>query len=347
MNSTEILDKLAKKSKLTDIQRYECTKHLWGYLSSDGDVNQLAEYLVRFDKIINIRFFTEYINKMSPEQFQDIHQAMRQTDVYKNNVKYTGTMRGFICYAMAEKENNIYAEQIFIQSIIDVAKSQQYPDTLIKCFKENVEKILGIEKTRALMDKYSHSEVIINFLNAIYYKIYPANNPLIPKPNENIKPTIDYSPVTATDGQANKLYIDIKTIHYEVNEIINALKVENGTIAFLRKEVLQLKTEISSLQDKIKDKNNELKKYHEDITKKDDEIKTLNEKLVLSMQMDLIAQNQEILTLKNSLIKTLKLEYDDLLNLKNLECSKDNYNLLISCLEQVFLKLKRFDIIFE
>ena len=75
----------------------------------------------------------------------------------------------------------------------------------------------------------------------------------------------------------------------------------------------------------------ELEKMQHENSKQNEKITDLTERLKSSMQMDMISQSQELITLKADLANSLKLEYADYLN----------------SLTRIFRTLRRFGIMID
>jgi len=176
-----------------------------------------------------------------------------------------------------------------------------------------------------------------------------------------------------TETKMSPIAIDfIESINREAMKFTQTLNEYAEKVKLLEKQIqdrdlnnTKLQRELHSQQAKLK---TEQKKHEEELYERDKQIKHLNsdlekkkteceekenaivdltERLKVSLQMDSISQNQELITLKKEIVKDLKLEYLDFVKYKDVEYSSDNYEAFRGSLIRIFKALKRYDIVFE
>jgi chromosome segregation ATPase len=115
----------------------------------------------------------------------------------------------------------------------------------------------------------------------------------------------------------------------------------------LRAEIESKGKEIVDLQAEIESKGKEIEDLQAEFKGKDDEIADLKSRLKTVLEMDMSANSQEILTLKNDISRYLEIEYENFKASKDKEYSKDLYEAHYASLFRIFRTLKRLGIKFE
>lgn len=148
----------------------------------------------------------------------------------------------------------------------------------------------------------------------------------------------------------NKLLVDSNN---EIDKLFNKVFIKNQTLTKLE-EALNLKN--NELNEKIEENKlnyrrvleleYEMNKLKATMKEKEEENIDLRERLKLSFSADEISKNQEIVTLKNNISKSIRLQYDDFIENSSAECTEDNYEALKVIINQVFRALKKYGIEF-
>lgn len=148
----------------------------------------------------------------------------------------------------------------------------------------------------------------------------------------------------------NKLLVDSNN---EIDKLFNKVFIKNQTLIKLE-EALNLKN--NELNEKIEENKlnykrvleleYEMNKLKATMKEKEEENIDLRERLKLSFSADEISKNQEIVTLKNNISKSIRLQYDDFIENSSAECTEDNYEALKVIINQVFRALKKYGIEF-
>lgn len=165
------------------------------------------------------------------------------------------------------------------------------------------------------------------------------------------------TPLKADDSavtQTTELLKLLERSHCEAQKLFQTLNQSNGAIMTLREQVGDRDNCIAKLDAEIQERDKQIADLHSVAAKARDmndelqsKISDLTERLKLSMQMDTISQNQELITLKSDLLNSLKLEYDDYLHDKDIECNSDTFGAFRSSLTRIFKTLRRFGIVFD
>ena len=150
---------------------------------------------------------------------------------------------------------------------------------------------------------------------------------------------------------ARELLEILQSANQEVSKLLNNVFIKNHTIGNLQdklyvrfQEINQLKEEIENKNTSLSSLNNTIDSLKKDLDKKEEEIKDLRGRLKLSFDADEVSKNQELMTLKNDIALSVKLQYADFNEQKNENCNEDNYEALKVILNQVFRILKRYGI---
>jgi uncharacterized coiled-coil protein SlyX len=150
---------------------------------------------------------------------------------------------------------------------------------------------------------------------------------------------------------AEELLKMLSSASREASVLLQSLSGSNGTIALLRNDVANRDARIVELSAAVAERNHDIEEMRRNISELQQSVHKseahnadLSERLKTSLQMDSITQNQELITLKNNLQNSLKVEYADYIANKDSEFNPDTYGALVGSLARIFKTLRRFGI---
>ena len=183
---------------------------------------------------------------------------------------------------------------------------------------------------------------------------------IVKKCKVNDSPNISNSPIIKT---IDKLRREIEESIYTNSEELSKINEKfDQEIQKLQNELLETKSKITSLQSIINQKNEQVRELEikvfdtqksnsvletklnntqEELILNRKKVNELSDQLKTAIQMDGVSQNQELISLKDNLKKSLKNEYIDFKYMSNREYSEDNYKAFNASLMRIFRTLKR------
>ncbi|MDR0652446.1 MAG: hypothetical protein LBG12_03965 [Synergistaceae bacterium] len=372
---------VGKKPHMTDRDSREAAVLLLELYSYARDKEMIADFIMNLKPAVCLYFFEKAAETMEIEEIESLQAAVCGTEAYKKNTNRAGTIRGFIFAAVLAERDTAIARAVLMRTLADAEKDGKFSEAVVKSFKTNVLAYYGMEAIEALGDKeWENPEMRDRFArfmqtvgssDAMAVRGKKSQEPIkTTRPlktiagkaesesRTNLAPTVNTHPEAAlspADEKAHSLTAEIlKTLESSAREariLLGTLNESNGAIANLRQQITERDSRISELSSALSERDGEIDCLRQDkinaeqtISDKDARISDLREQLRLSMQMDNISQNQELITLKSNLANSLKMEYADYLNSKDSECNSDNYAALIGSLTRIFKTLHRLGI---
>lgn len=126
----------------------------------------------------------------------------------------------------------------------------------------------------------------------------------------------------------------------------NQLTMEAMVVSIARRdeEMNTARENLTEKEKRISSLVNDIKEREKAFIAQKQQIEDLTERLRMSMQMDDISKNQELLTLKNDISDALKLDYADFIKSKEKPYDPDLFDAYRLTLSRIFKLLKRFGI---
>lgn len=369
---------LLKASKITDEQSKEAAMHLLSFYLKTKDDAKVAEYLMKFKQTVCMYFFEEAVKTLESEvQLQSIHSAMCETEDYKKNVNHVATTRGFIISGVLIKNKVSIARTVLMNTIAAVEKDSKFSDTVVNKFKQNVlENNVLLKSIDDLNNKpwenKENMKRFLNFMETVRNNLFPCISFREAEDTASVQPTSITTEISVNSKSKEKLKVEsIPTIDItvdlaaelikklsiaskEASILIQSLSDANGTIDLLQKDIMNRDSRIAEFSAELNEKNRTITDLQRKLNERqqlvqecEGRIADLSERLKNSLQMDIISQNQELITLRTNLQNSLKVEYADYLVSKDGECNSDTYGALIGSLARIFKTLRRYGIIID
>lgn len=146
----------------------------------------------------------------------------------------------------------------------------------------------------------------------------------------------------------------IRNAYDEANAVINEINIKNSIIRksenlIKQKEeqINKLNTTIQSNSDQIHRLEQELKECYISINNLKEQNENLSARLGAINQVDEVNRDQQLLTLKKEIYKSIEPEYRDYIENKDNPYDEENYEAFITSLGRIFRKLQRLGITFE
>ncbi len=230
---------------------------------------------------------------------------------------------------------------------------------LITNWRENynltpTSKSINIDQKPVVQNNMQSKEVIVAPTQTI------TTEPIIP--NEKIAAESSTTKDKVVEiAQANTNTVEIEKYISELKKLYNNAFIKNNAFSSLECNLAEEKRKLYTANQTINQINIELKNLQEKyyileqksikqdsiIAKKNEEITDLSTRLQNAFSVDNIKQNQELISLKNNISNSLKLQYSDYTDLISDEMNEDTYQIYKITLKQVFKTLERFGIDFN
>lgn len=163
------------------------------------------------------------------------------------------------------------------------------------------------------------------------------------------------------NNSINNKLLEMDKYISELQKLYSNAFEKNNAFASLERTLLDEKAKLIIANQTISQKNMDLKKLQEDymdlkkqlceqsseLEKQSFKIIDLSTRLEKAFSVDSITQNQELISLKNNISNSLKLQYADFVDMSLEEMSEDNYQVFKITLKQVFKTLERYGIEFN
>ena len=244
---------------------------------------------------------------------------------------------------------------------IDTFKDKHYKNinTMVTAESQSTSKILEIEQNKPV------DEEISTEANNIEHKLTEIEPKLSPITSEKDQPTQKLPLEIILDTFNSEIkslvnnYIDeiseLTEKHTHEKQIIQTdLLDSNKKIASLQYDIRKYEEQINILKNNLNDTEKQriktskkLELAQNEISEKNDKINELSEQLKTALQIEDISQNQELITLKDTLSKKLKDDFNDYIQLKDREYSQDIYEAFRGSLSRIFKALKHQGIKFD
>lgn len=330
MNAQKQLQDIMKKQKKGEgkADNKNAVAALISLVKSD-DVRQVAKYLSALHFSVCQNFFLEYCDEASDEEIYDIAAALMEDD----NVKSKNTMlflypKGFSAiFSLTEKQKFSPAKMIISRILAKADGKKGYAPGAITVFN----KIFVSQKDSAGL-KELHKQMKSGKIKSDKAEIERLGRFLefaLVSNHEKTKTKEILSDLPKVDSSV-RFTEQINEIGFQM--LSNIEKSQTDIIALLKKLSAESEARAASASE-----NAELRK----------KVDELSERLRVSLQMNDVSKNQELVTLKKEISKAVKLDYADFEKSKDKNHSKDLYKVYKSMLSRIFKQLRRLDISFE
>lgn len=366
-------------SKLKEHQAGKAASLLTELYIKTADEAKVADYIMRFKAIVCQKFFEQALVKLKPENIESLFTAIRATEAYKKNINHAATTRAFIIAAVLVKLDMDKTRVMLMTTLCDVEKNGVFSPAVIDCFNKTFVDNCGIETLEGLgNDPWSNQDSknrFFRFVQAIRsskvttVKVEKgeakdrleatSESVLASKNTEKMSgqdvPSNCGDPIPKTnEALAETLVSTLSTASHELNTLLATMRESYGTITILKNTINERDLQIKELREALVQCEQQtaslkdtISKYESVIAGEQAKVDDLTERLKFSLQMDEVAQNQEMLTLKTNLANSLKLEYADYINSKEEECNPDTFGALQGSLARTFKILRRHGISIE
>lgn len=222
--------------------------------------------------------------------------------------------------------------------------------------------LLATFPTETELNKVLYTKIIVNWRERYNFKTSNTEpQKTLPLPVVPNASKAEQTPEEVKRILGNSSAIKIEKYVSELEKLYNNAFEKNNAFASLENTLLGEKTKLNLANQAISQKNLEIKNLQEkylvleklsseltaEIEEKSAEILDLNTRLKKAFSVDSITQNQELVSLKNNISNSLKLQYADFGELSMAEMSGDNYQFFKITLRQVFKTLERYGIEFD
>jgi len=338
---------LKKPSKLSDVQANEASTNLIELFKTEQSKLKIAQYLMVLKPLVCQLFFEKAIKMLNAEEIESLHTTLCSTDLYKKNVNHSGVTRGFLIAAVLIKAGHRMGRSVFMKTLLDAERDGKFSEAVVKLFRANVfEYCGGINLISGLENGKWNNPKTKDRFDRFMRTIRSGNDPVVNDPV--VTPQDVLKEIEKTHSKLNS---DLKESNREVQVLLAALREYNRPILDLQQEMLRRDAQISGLKNLLKAKEGEINTLQFEAQEKERmlserlvEIDDLKERLKFSLKMDSISHNQELISLKNDLAKSLKIEYTDFIANRDVDCNADSFEAYRGSLIRIFRILRRLGI---
>gem|GEM_PF-1400521 len=374
MGAIKLLDDLAKTARNTsNANRNKAVEALQTLFAENGSHKQVAEYLIKLHYSVCQAFFEEFCSSASEENTFAVAEALVNNEQFKkgnpNNIMYPKGLSAVLALASKGK----YQTSFFVLGRI-LSKSERsdgFSDGFVNNFKKLIVDKNGMPYILSLFEQATKGEIVCKdfeqkqlarFLKSLddNVKVTPHQEVAVATPNpESTQPVISTGgPTSSAPPEKQKNHSNgaeaiarIDKKQQEILEIVRRLSNSMLSIESLASAITRRDEEISLVKADLAEKERraaslaiEIGMKEKQLSEMNGQIADLTERLRISLQMDDISKNQELITLKSDISDALKLDYADFAKSKENPYSEDLFEAYRSTLTRIFKLLKRFGI---
>lgn len=350
---TERLNALTKGlEKPSKVRVEEFTKILIEMYNSEGNYDELVDWLLRTHYFVGKRFFET--NKLNPTEAIGMLNAVENHPFLKKSVQGFLFNRLFvICQSFIV--NNVdpaVAAQLAYDIVFYGRQKGKFSASLIKGFLD----IITDEKERLIFASFpdhcknTHDKkILMDFVSACEINVetkQKQDTKIIDKVPEN-SPAVTTSECNTPDSPALSS-LNLPIIVDQLKAQIDRLLKTNEVIDTLRRQVRDRESEIQRINQELKNSKGESFSLRRDLESKQKEIdncyeriEDLENRLKSVFEMDDSIRSQELMTLKKDVADAIRMEYLDYKD-SDQTFNEDNFVANSASLERVFKFLIRF-----
>lgn len=376
-NLLKELDTLSKKkSKISGGGKKRAAEILTEVYNSNGNMKWLCQELIALPIGVQAEFFaSNYVKFEKGDKLKLLVDTLVSDPTFIKNARSEPVKRTVEIIDIYLKKGNFDASVcVLFNATLKVAfKKYQVNDSFVTLFNTKIIENSGYEFLRL---NFVNDETIFVFLLldslgvdesrlkdwALYEQYAKGEHRTVVEAKlKKPKKTKESTSTVALQGS-------IDDLQAMAEKITKSLHEEYGTIASLKQKIQEQNTIIESLTNNSNvtaipsykpsgnGENNdaELDELLARVIELEDELKAeklkstdLDERLTLAFNMDKSTISQEIITLKNDIEQSLKLEYNNFQENINVACNEDMFIAYRATITRIFRTLKRFGVEFE
>lgn len=356
-------DKSKKNSKLNKNETAEAVTDLSLLLTEDkSNLDYVVDTLVELNYAVTEVFFESIFPTLEEQCKTDIINQFLLNEKIKKNAANFGINRGLIIInALLGTGNN----DKHLHNILKFCAKRAYGkdsyqkagELLIKtCFKKTEKKLFLVDystwQESELRTLSAWIEVAISKTKV--KSITDAHNDFLDKYNlPKVKKTeMDKETGTEAKGGSNrkpqkendksstlpkeKIIRLINDIQLEASNLLQTVEASKSTIEKLNNEKMELDKRILNLVSTNNQLKAEIEEHLQKISDNENKINELNVRLMNAFDADKAQQNFELISLKNDLVRRLKIDYEDYKILATKESNLQYYEALLGIIESIF-----------
>jgi hypothetical protein len=376
------IKKSKKSSKLNKTETGEVILLLGAMLNEDtSSVKEVINALNELHYAVTREFFKTVFPTLDKRVKDDIVSAFLHSEKIIKNAKNFGMNRKIqVVNALLQINENDEC----LHTILKVCAKQTYGkdggqkagELLSKiCFEDTKDKVIILDystwkenELRSLSSWIGNAiagtsdNTVIAAYNAFLEKYNlpkskrpEVENDMLPKNSERmIKP----SPKAKTNNAKTSMHLEEKIIElfndlqYEARKLINERMRLTKDIDEAKDQLEQINKEKADLSMQLSEEHSrnellqrEIRLKEQQLSDAENRISDINNRLRNSFHADKSQQNQELMSLKNNIVKRLKLEYEDFSKISSKEPAMQYYEALKIIIENIFDTLRRNGIV--
>lgn len=358
-----LIGKSKKNSKLNKNETAEAVTGLGLLLIEDkSNLGYVVNALVELNYAITEIYFKNIFPTLDEQQKTDLIDQFLLNDKVNKNAANFGINRGLIIInaLLGAGNNDKYLHNILrfcAKRAYGKDSYQKAGELLFKaCFKKTEKKLL-------LVDYSTWQESELRTLSAWIEvavsktkdkSIIDAHNDFLDKYNlPKVKKTeMDKEAGTETNGVFNrkpqkendksstlpkeKIIRLINDIQLEASNLLQTVEASKSTIEKLNNEKMELDKRMLDLVSTNNQLKAEIEEHLQKISDNENKINELNVRLMNAFDADKAQQNFELISLKNDLVRRLKIDYEDYKILAAKEPNLQYYEALLGIIESIF-----------
>ena len=338
MDTIHVLEDVHVKTtgkKMSNKNRERAVGALLTLATQGSKTEQIVEFLLKLQYPVCQSFFGE-LASLPNCNIMEIVETLINDEQFQKSKAISIIPKGFTSFfALANNKNHQEALLILNQVLIKSEKSNSFSDMCLNNFKKFIVDEGGLPKVISIFQQVMDG--LIN-CSECDQKRFAKFNMII-----NDKFVINKEDNTPTITDTPTLN-DIMKYQQETLAILRKLSDNQSIVDHLTSALNQKNAESLEKDRCISVLNADLSNKDIRITEAEKQVLDLTERLRISIHMDDISSNQELITLKNNISSALKLEYEDFVKSKTSPLSQDLFEVYISMLTRIFKLLKRYGI---